>query len=73
MSAPNAVESYEELYTRLQAVVARLEGGELPLDETLALYEQGVHLAAACQRLLDQAELRVQQLQSGAGNSSFDS
>jgi exodeoxyribonuclease VII small subunit len=73
MSAPNAVESYEELYTRLQAVVARLEGGELPLDETLALYEQGVHLAAACQRLLDQAELRVQQLQSGAGQSSFDS
>lgn len=73
MSAPNAVESYEALYTRLQAVVARLEGGELPLDETLELYEQGVQIAAACQRLLDQAELRVQELQSGAGASGFAS
>ena len=62
MSTPTAVESYETLYVRLQQVVARLEQGELPLDETLQLYEQGVRLAAACQRLLDSAELRVQQL-----------
>lgn len=65
MSAPNAVESYETLYLRLQEVVARLEQGELPLAEALALYEQGVRLAADCQRLLDAAELRVQQLQAG--------
>lgn len=65
MSAPNAVESYESLYVRLQEVVARLEQGELPLAEALALYEQGVQLAAACQQLLDAAELRVQQLQAG--------
>jgi exodeoxyribonuclease VII small subunit len=61
------------LYARLQEVVARLEHGELPLDETLELYEQGMQLAAACQRLLDQAELRVQQLQSGNGPSGLDS
>lgn len=65
MSAPNAVESYENLYVRLQEVVARLEQGELPLAEALALYEQGVQLAAACQQLIDAAELRVQQLQAG--------
>lgn len=64
MSAPNAVESYENLYARLQEVVARLEQGELPLADSLALYEQGVRLAAECQRLLDAAELRVQQLQA---------
>jgi exodeoxyribonuclease VII small subunit len=64
MTAPNAVESYEALYTRLQEVVARLEAGELPLAESMALYEQGVRLAAECQRLLDAAELRVQQLQA---------
>ncbi len=73
MSAPSPVESYEVLYTRLQVVVSRLEQGELPLDETLELYEQGVQLAAACQRLLDQAELRVQQLQAGTGQSGPDS
>jgi exodeoxyribonuclease VII small subunit len=49
----------------MQAIVARLEAGDLPLDEALALYEEGVTVAAACQRLLDEAELRVQELQTG--------
>ena len=59
--------TYEALYTRMQAIVARLEAGQLPLDEALALYEEGVSVAAACQRLLDQAELRIQELSPGAG------
>jgi exodeoxyribonuclease VII small subunit len=58
--------SYEELLERLQQVVARLEAGELPLAESLALYEEGVALSAQCQQLLETAELRVQQLQAGA-------
>jgi exodeoxyribonuclease VII small subunit len=58
--------SYETLYTRLQAIVVRLETGELPLAEALALYEEGVTVAAACQQLLDTAELRIQELQPGA-------
>lgn len=62
MSAITPVETYETLYAQLQQVVTRLEQGELPLDETLQLYEQGVRLAAACQRLLDAAELRVREL-----------
>lgn len=57
-------ETYETLYARLQELVSRLELGELPLAESLHIYEQGVRLAAECQRLLDSAELRVQQLQS---------
>jgi exodeoxyribonuclease VII small subunit len=59
-------QSYETLYTRLQAIVARLEAGELPLAEALALYEEGISVASACQRLLDEAELRIQELQPGA-------
>jgi exodeoxyribonuclease VII small subunit len=70
MSAQTPVESYETLYEQLQQVVARLEQGELPLDETLRLYEQGVRLAAACQQLLDAAELRVRQLT--ADGASFN-
>jgi exodeoxyribonuclease VII small subunit len=65
MTAQTPVESYEALYAQLQQVVDRLEAGELPLDETLRLYEQGVRLAAACQRLLDSAELRVRELAAG--------
>lgn len=54
--------SYEVLMTRLTVVVERLEQGELPLDEALGLYEEGVRLGTACQRLLEAVELRVQQL-----------
>ena len=57
--------TYEALYARMQAIVARLEAGELPLEEAMKLYEEGVSVAAACQQLLDQAELRVQELQIG--------
>lgn len=57
-------ETYETLYARLQELVNRLELGELPLAESLQIYEQGVRLAAECQRLLDSADLRVQQLQA---------
>ena len=65
-SSPKAEpERYETLMQRLQDVVARLEIGELPLAEALALYEEGVALAARCQQLLDAAELRVQQLRVG--------
>jgi len=65
MKASSDTSSYETLYTRLQAIVARLETGELPLAEALALYEEGVTVAAACQQLLDTAELRIQELQPG--------
>ncbi len=63
--------NYETLYNQLQAVVAQLEAGELPLEDSLKLYEQGTQLAAACQQLLDRAELRVQQLQ-GNDTSSWN-
>ena len=59
--------SYEALYARMQAIVGRLEAGELPLEEALALYEEGVAVAATCQRLLDAAELRIQELNVGPG------
>lgn len=63
MSEQPPVTTYEMLYSQLQALVTRLESGELPLEESLQLYEQGLQLAAACQRLLDDAELRIEKLQ----------
>jgi exodeoxyribonuclease VII small subunit len=57
--------SYEELYTELEQAVARLEAGDLPLEEALREYERGVGLASQCQRLLDGAELRIQQVMNG--------
>lgn len=54
--------TYEALLARLIAVVDRLENGDLALSEALTLYEEGVALEAACQRLLSAADLHVQQL-----------
>ncbi|NTW00296.1 MAG: exodeoxyribonuclease VII small subunit [Oscillochloris sp.] len=65
MTAQTPVDTYEARYARLQEIVSQLEAGELPLEQMIKLYEEGVRLAAACQSLLDAAELRIQQLQSG--------
>jgi exodeoxyribonuclease VII small subunit len=52
-------ESFEQVYSRLEETVRRLEEGGLPLDESIALFEQGMRLAGRCKELLDGAELRV--------------
>lgn len=54
--------TFEEAYAQLDMIVAKLEGSNLALDESLALFEQGQALAAYCQKLLEGAELRVTQL-----------
>ena len=51
--------SYEEAYDALEALVARMESGELPLEQSVALYERGQKLAAYCQALLEEAELKI--------------
>ena len=62
MTARKPELSFEDALAQLEGVVQRLEGGDLPLQEALALYERGVTLSNHCQSLLDQAELKVTQL-----------
>lgn len=57
--------SYEQAFVELQAVVEQLEAGELPLEESLALFERGQALSARCSDLLEQAQLRLTELTSG--------
>ncbi len=54
--------SFEDLYRELEETVRRLEAGDLPLADSLALFERATVLAEQCNQLLDQAELRVRQL-----------
>jgi exodeoxyribonuclease VII small subunit len=54
--------TFEESFGGLQATVEQLEEGGLPLEQALDLFERGMRLAASCQRLLDQAELRLTRL-----------
>lgn len=64
--------TYDEAFARLEGVLTMLEGGELPLEQTLTLYEEGIALAAACARKLEEAELRVRHWQSGDQTAPFE-
>ncbi|SDF28809.1 exodeoxyribonuclease VII small subunit [Terriglobus roseus] len=54
--------TFEEQLKSLESVVERLEKGDLPLEESLAFFEQGVALSESCKKELDTAEGRVQVL-----------
>lgn len=56
-------QDFESALAQLEGLVAKMESGTLPLDESLAVYEQGVELARICQRRLDRAEQQVNVLQ----------
>ena len=61
--------TFEEAFERLERAVEAMDGGDLSLDEAMAHFEEGMKLARYCERLLDDAELRVQQLLTdSAGN-----
>jgi exodeoxyribonuclease VII small subunit len=61
-TAAPAQPSFEESIRRLADIVEKLEKGDLPLELSLALFEDGVRLARASQAELDRAEKRVEEL-----------
>lgn len=52
--------TFEEALRELEEIVIRLEGGDLPLEEALQLFEEGVRLSRACHTKLDEAQRRVE-------------
>lgn len=56
------VAQFEQSLVELEALVARMEGGELNLDESLRSFERGIALYRKCQTALEQAEARVKLL-----------
>jgi exodeoxyribonuclease VII small subunit len=54
--------SFEQAVQHLTEIVQKLERGDLPLEESLVLFESGVKLARSAQARLDQAERRVEEL-----------
>ena len=59
--------TFEEDLTKLEGVVERLERGELTLDESVRLFEEGVRLSNACKVELEKAEGRIQVLVESPG------
>jgi exodeoxyribonuclease VII small subunit len=69
--------SFEEALKALEEVVHKLESGDAPLDESIALYERGQQLRTICQTRLDAAQARIEAIILGpdgspAGTRPFD-
>ena len=54
--------SFEELLNKLESIAAKLDAGGLALEESLALFEDGMKMIKKCNEMLDSAELRIQKL-----------
>ena len=61
-----AAPSFEAALQKLDEIVQRLEKGELPLEESLKLYEEGIRLSRICHAKLDEAEGRIELLMKDA-------
>ena len=61
--------SFEEAMKELESVVAKLESGDVPLEDSIKLYERGAALKEHCQKKLSEAEEKVAQItMDGDGN-----
>jgi exodeoxyribonuclease VII small subunit len=66
MANPSAIPaSFEAALAELEAIVTTMEGGQLPLTESLAAYKRGAELLQYCQAALKDAEQQVQVLEKG--------
>ena len=62
MTEPAAPPTFEAALVKLEQIVQRLEKGELPLEESLVLYEEGVRLSRLCHAKLEEAEGKIELL-----------
>ena len=59
--------TFEQALAELEQIVARLESGQAPLEDSIRLYERGATLKAHCETRLEAARLRVEKIVMGAG------
>lgn len=59
--------NFEKSITELENIVKTLESGDLSLDEMIKLFEQGMKLSASCNKLLDEAESKINILMKNNG------
>jgi exodeoxyribonuclease VII small subunit len=72
-----AAMSFEDALKALEGIVRQLESGDVALDDSIALYEQGEKLRTACQARLDAAQERIEKIVAGSdgaptGTAPFD-
>ena len=55
-------QTFEDSMTRLEQIVRAMERGDVPLEESLKLFQEGTELVQRCQKLLDEAQLQVKKI-----------
>ncbi len=68
MSEPSDITemSFEKALAELEQIVAKLESGQAPLEDSISMYERGAALKAHCEKRLDAARLRVEKIVVGS-------
>lgn len=64
--------TFEQNMQRLEQIVRAMERGDVPLDESLKLFQEGTALVEACGKLLDNAELQVKKIVTSADGSPVE-
>ncbi|HUS92231.1 MAG TPA: exodeoxyribonuclease VII small subunit [Phycisphaerae bacterium] len=60
--------SFEQALEKLEAIVTAIEAGEVPLEESIDKYAEGIELVKKCRAILDRAERKIQLLGKGDGD-----
>ncbi len=64
--------TYEQAMTRLEEIVAQLEGGKCTLDESMKLFEEGAKMTDFCRKALSEAEQKITKLQANAAETAAE-
>lgn len=64
--------TFEENMVRLEQIVRAMERGDVPLEESLKLFQEGTALVGSCTKLLDDAELQVKKIATAADGSPVE-
>lgn len=65
-------QTFEENMTRLEQIVRTMERGDVPLEESLKLFQEGTQLVQSCGKLLDEAQLQVAKIMTAADGSPVE-
>ena len=64
--------TFEESMVRLEQIVRAMERGDVPLEESLKLFQEGTQLVQSCGKLLDNAQLQVNKIMTAADGSPVE-
>ena len=70
MNQPNM--TFEQSMARLEAIVRAMERGDVALEESLKLFQEGTELVRSCQKLLDEAQLQVKRIMTAPDGSPVE-